>query len=243
MMKKIIIIAMGFCFTSIFGMITQQEQPALPSCQNIENGIDFNNKLIKDTTLACFLCYSPKNTQEPVFFTNTIQQPEQDFQQEQQPKKMHGYKKRKIIKELPNHIINTNDECYCTLCKKRFTSGSAHKHASSKIHQVNQLYGDNIFKIKLNTPIACCELTCNKHFTDIDDWLAHMFSNHTIDNRDCGICGKKFKYMSNVKRHFYTHLKLNFYTCPGCKETFKVEGELVKHLKKCTTFNEMLLNA
>jgi hypothetical protein len=253
--KKIIIVAVGFCSTSVFGMITQQEQPILPSYECIEKCIDSSNELTEDTTLACFLYYTPKNTQEPVFFANTIQPSVQNFQQEQQPKKpvckkrkrikelskKHTYKKRKNIKELPNHIIKTNDTCYCTLCKKSIENGMAQKHANSKIHEVNQTYGYNVFKIKLDTPIACCWLTCNEHFNDIDDWLAHMFLKHAINDRDCGICGEKFTCISNIKRHFYTHIKQNFYECIGCHKKFKEDGLITTHLKSCKKFNETFL--
>ncbi|XP_054870495.1 zinc finger protein 287-like [Amphiprion ocellaris] len=46
----------------------------------------------------------------------------------------------------------------------------------------------------------------------------------------CGICGKSFKYMSHLKKHYFSHTSEKPYTCETCGTCFNRSGSLKRHM-------------
>ncbi|XP_055306168.1 zinc finger protein OZF [Sitodiplosis mosellana] len=80
-----------------------------------------------------------------------------------------------------------------------------------------------------------CYLCFHKCFTK-NRLKQHMRSKHTSDMPfECAVCGLKFSYHSDLKRHLTTHAKPRPFRCLKCWKSFKEEGKKNAHEGQCNS--------
>lgn len=100
----------------------------------------------------------------------------------------------------------------CALCEKAYVHLKSLRKHQRNVHEPKQLYK--------------CPY-CPEEFTTASFLKAHG-KTHKI-NTECGECGKKFMWPSQLIQHKLTHTKERPCVCDLCGKTFKHQDDLNKH--------------
>ena len=134
--------------------------------------------------------------------------------------------RNQLTKHLLQHKqIETGEKYFqCGECTSSFTSSSHMKRHLRRVH-------------KAEVPWTC--KLCLAVFPLHEDFIAHKEKDHGIVQLTeeekpklvCDYCGKKWKYLSEYRRHLYIHIAEKIYKCDVCEKQFKYEINLKKHTR------------
>ncbi|XP_050391091.1 PR domain zinc finger protein 15 [Patella vulgata] len=126
------------------------------------------------------------------------------------------------------HLPAHTDRYKCGDCGKRFTRNeSFQKHQCQKTEQVYFMKE----RVNEDDPNIYCCAQCKKEFTQLDFVIKH-FALHS-ESQKCPRCGKVFPVEEEYNKHMETVCEdpVEFeYSCDICKQTFKNEKYLYRHM-------------
>lgn len=88
---------------------------------------------------------------------------------------------------------------------------------------------DPCYHLKTNYPPFIC-YHCNKQSERIIDLRRHVLSH--VKQRKCKLCGKRFRDLTVLKRHLWSHTGAKSFACNLCPKRFQQKHCLDQHLFK-----------
>ena len=123
---------------------------------------------------------------------------------------------------MEENVKNHEKLFKCDICDKDFLSIRNIRKHMANIHKMLEK-----LEIKMNT----CDI-CNEKFAQTN-LEVHKKMFHRVGLIECGKCGKKFLYQSELKKHVNRiHEKSYIFKCDTCDRSFHVASNLKNHIAK-----------
>jgi KRAB domain-containing zinc finger protein len=114
-------------------------------------------------------------------------------------------------RELATHIRYQHIAIECGICKRKVNENNLNHHMAA-YH-----------------PFQCSK--CEEYFRtekNLDYHFERIHAVHFLNK--CIVCGKRFEFPNELKKHLLTHNKGYIYDCPVCEEKFKLEEQFSRHI-------------
>lgn len=133
----------------------------------------------------------------------------------------HCDNKFQTVAQLNQHIYKEHSD--------RVTNGDG-EHETD--HEVDQDQVDlSIVKQEVTTYNYSCT-DCSSMFDTVDGWTQHQIDAHNHTAYECDQCDKKFLQDSELIEHKNTHLRVKFYSCTVCSNSYSSPQRLSEHMMK-----------
>ena len=127
-----------------------------------------------------------------------------------------------IEKEIPKPIFscieNDNQNKYCEICQKTFSTGGNLRNHIMTIHQ-------NL------RPFKCPFPGCEKKYSIQTRLQVHYRTHIGKKPYICRFCQKAFNEKGNLKTHERFHSEIRPFKCNECNKTYKTNGHLKDHIE------------